>query len=407
MRKLILLLAVALIIPSVQAFTDDGKEPIYGWNWNNFSEVEGNWKVIGNRTILSHIQYRRQEALMRIDADIPENLTELSIGFELTFPYHVAKHNVTLTNIFYLDEYGPNQVAFLVSYTRRKKTTWFFGGRERYFKIRVWHPATGSWVEILNLFFDSGEGTMDRFQFAYKLMADGNYLIQCYVEVLRYELLASDLNDPADYAFMSQRSTAFGLYTYRTYRIYSAVEMTTDPLHSPSNVTWKMSKNSEDNIGVEVQGAIHNDLTWFVNNTYVEGDDDIMDAVGRINLLERLVYGAGEGFRALRLRAVGNWLMAMSVPVGTVADSVLFVLPFIFGMYGIFVFAIVMKAFSSGDMSIIVNHFLGIYHFLASLIGRVLSLFWGVIGAISAAPFGNLIIAFIAVGILLYIGISI
>lgn len=411
MRKLTTLILILLLLPVVIGYDNDGKSPIFGWDWDITEEVDGNWQIIGNRTMLTVHSSSRQEALIATSTPIAD-MTKLSISFDLDMD-NPNRENVTMSNYFYINQGLANQTIFLVSYTKSLRKFYYWGGHEYSFRVRIWTPTSGAWVEVFEKYFEkvgtsAHTGFLDALTFMVSKMDDGNYYIELFADFYNYELEASDLEFPGDWKYYGQDSQMFGFYKHRTYRLYAAVETLTASYENPVNMTWKMSKNSITHTAALARSTINSGMTSAaINASVLPVGDTGRPTSEDMNYLARLVHGTGEAFNYLKLKAVGNWLIGMSATVGTVADSVLFMLPFIFGLYGIFVFAIVLKAFITGNLGSIIDHFLGIYHFLASLIGRVLGLFWGIVGVISSVPFGNVILALVTIGVLLFIGVAI
>lgn len=404
---LLIVLFMVIPLPLTIAYQNDDLEPIFGLNWNDPQELLGNWKLIGNRTLYSSYQHKRQDSWLRITTDIPDNITWLSIGFELDMPEYVGhKDNVTMSNSF-MTHFGGGQCNLVVEYTRRQKGNWFWSGQEYFFVMKVSHPSKPALDTIFSRKFDKSEGFMDRFYIGYKLMNNGDYLLEVYAEFYKYELQSSDLYDPTDYKYMSKRSLFFGIWTYREYRLYSTIETVTTSLSDPTEMTWRLTKDSADMTASCIRSRIHDDMTFLMNATYVTGDSALRDVVGEINLMGKLVEGTGKAFNALRLKAIGNFIITLSEPIGEVTDSILGMMPIMLGMYAVFLFAIVFKGIIGLDFGGIMSHFLGMFAFIMSIINTVLRLFWGIISAISSVPFGNIILAFGLIAILGIIGISI
>lgn len=322
--------------------------------------------------------------------------------------YSAFTENVSMCNSF-MTHFGAGQTNLVVTYTRRQTSSWWWSQREYFFTIQVSHPSKPALTTIFSKKLTStGEdkGFLDRFYIGYKLMNDGNYLIEVYAEFYKYELLATDLYDPTDYAFMGKRSLLFGVWTYREYRLYSAIETVTSGLSDPDEMTWRLTK-SLANIATGIRSCIHDDMTFLMNSTYVLGDDALRTTTTEINLMSKLVEGAGKAFNALRLKPIGNFIITLAEPLGDVTDSILGMIPIMVGMYAIFLFAIIFKGMMGLDFSGIIAHFLSMFQFIWSIINTILSLFWGIIGAISSVPFGNIILAIGFIAIIGFIGITV
>lgn len=231
------------------------------------------------------------------------------------------------------------------------------------------------------------------------------YALQVLITTHNIEISSDDVTYPDMLKLIKKKKTIplIGA-THYTYQIYYKEFSTNDvnSFQTSNTIKWYLDKYTTKS-NSKVMTKAYNDQ--IVTDKLVQ--NAIIQASGSISFLEQVFRMGSKAFSAIHFYAIANIFDNLADYVPTVFKTVWSLLPYIFGLYGIFLIGLFFQSMAKADFSLIPNHFIRITNFVVGLIRMVINLFYTAITVLSNMPIAGWIAIVGVASVLIIFGISV
>lgn len=414
----IILILIIFSIVTVEAYQKDGEPQPFGLNWDEEAEISGNYRVIGNATMQTYAESGLANGWLKMTDSLPSNISMLRASINMNFNQLNGHKPVTITTFFSIEN-ATQYTIFTMRHRKWKKQTGLFSSDiENNYEMRISHPSVGS-VTICNLTY-TGKGEILNHIIGYSRLPNGNMYLQYFIALWKAELQSTDISNPSMFLYVGEKK--YGLVFFKTkikyYRIYAYEETLTGHLSDPTEIVWETSRTYPEYSSLAISSAFESMITTgydetltiertILQNNVMPQSSNLMVSFRSTSMITSFMRMIAGGFNFIRLRIVGEFLETLSEPVGEIFDTFVEMVPIIFGMYLIFLCALLIKSGLDGTTNPIMDHFLTIYSFIHSIITFLLDFFWNVVHIVGNLPIaGQIGVALFFIGALVYVGFN-